>query len=132
VEPKLSELVDEARRARDRSHVPYSDFRMGAAVLTSTGDLVPGAVVENVSLGLAMCAERVAMFSAVARGDGRIEAIALVSERTDGTVTLPCGACLQVARELGDPDLVVVAADLGGQIERRTLRDLAPELPAKS
>ena len=61
--------------------------------------IVPGALVENVSLGLAMCAERAALFATVARGLAPT-AVALVSERTSGELTLPCGACLQVALEL--------------------------------
>ncbi|HSL73715.1 MAG TPA: cytidine deaminase [Ilumatobacteraceae bacterium] len=99
------DLVDAARSCRDRSHVPYSKFRAGAAV--ASGDqVVPGVIVENVSLGLAMCAERVALFSAVAQGLPP-EALALVAPKTSGSQTWPCGACLQVALELAGPDLVV-------------------------
>ena len=98
-------LVDAARACRGRSHVPYSKFRAGAAVLAG-GQIVPGVIVENVSLGLAMCAERVALFSTVAIG-GRPEALALVAPRTSGEQTWPCGACLQVALELAGPDLPV-------------------------
>ena len=109
-----AELVDAARAARDRSYAPYSDFHMGAAVRGDDGTIVPGALVENVSLGLAMCAERAALFGAVARGVGPI-ALALVSKRTSGELTFPCGACLQVALELAGPDLTVIAADLDGR-----------------
>ena len=127
----LQALVDVARSTRDRAHVPYSGFAMGAAARTTTGDEFPGALVENVSLGLAMCAERVAMFSSVAAGGGQVTAVALVAPTTDGELTMPCGACLQVASELGGPDLVVVVADLDGRTERFRLGDLAPHLPAK-
>ncbi|HYF45261.1 MAG TPA: cytidine deaminase, partial [Acidimicrobiales bacterium] len=88
------DLLEVARAARDRAHAPYSGFAMGAAVRAAGGSVHPGALVENVSLGLAMCAERVAMFSAVAAGAGAIEADALFSPPTDGRTTLPCGACL--------------------------------------
>lgn len=125
------DLVDLARTARERAYAPYSDFKMGAAARTATGQVHPGALVENVSLGLAMCAERVAMFSAVAAGESSIVAVALVAPRTDDAVTLPCGACLQVASELGGPDVEIVVADLDGAVERHRLGDLAPRLPSK-
>jgi cytidine deaminase len=106
-----AELVAVARRSRQHAHAPYSRFRAGAAVRTRTGDVVPGVIVENVSLGLAMCAERVALFSTVARGDSPV-AVALVAPRTGDELTWPCGACLQVALELGGPDMPVYAGSL--------------------
>ena len=68
---RLQEIMTLARRARDRAYTPHSGFRMGAAVDTEKGILLPGSLVENISLGLAMCAERVALFSAVAQDTGR-------------------------------------------------------------
>ena len=103
---------------------------MGAAVLTVGGASVTGTLVENVSLGLAMCAERAALFAAVEAGD-RPVALAVVAPRTDGTVTFPCGACLQVALELGGPDTVVVAATTDGTVERSTIGELLPRGPRK-
>lgn len=121
-----------ATSARERAYVPYSKFRMGAAVLMRSGTIVPGALVENVSLGLAMCAERGALFASVARDDAAPPSLlALVAPRTSGRLTWPCGACLQVALELGGPDLTVVASDGDGTIEQRRLGDLAPSLPHK-
>lgn len=119
-------LVEAARACRDRSHVPYSKFRAGAAV--SSGErIVPGVIVENVSLGLAMCAERVALFSAVAQGL-HPEALALVAPKTSGEQTWPCGACLQVALELGGPALPVHvgALDPDAPIASSTVGDLLP------
>jgi cytidine deaminase len=101
---------------------------MGAAVRADDGTIVPGALVENVSLGLAMCAERTALFGAVARGVGPI-ALALVSKRTSGELTFPCGACLQVAMELAGPDLLVIAADPDGGQEAMRLGDLLVRAP---
>ena len=93
---------------------------------------MPGAVVENVSLGLAMCAERVALFAGVALGHGKPSALALVALRTDGALTYPCGACLQVALELGGPDLVVLAAAADSTtFECRTVGELLPHAPRK-
>ncbi len=124
-------MIEVASNARDRAYVPYSGFRMGAAVLTTAETIVPGSLVENVSLGLAMCAERVALFAAVAAGE-RPRALALVSPRTDGTITFPCGACLQVALELGGPDVVVIAVSTDGEREEVVLGDLLPRGPQKS
>lgn len=124
------QLVEAARAARERAYAPYSKFRMGSAVATAEGSTLTGAVVENVSLGLAMCAERVALFSAVAAGE-RPVALALVAPRTDDEVTRPCGACLQVALELGGPELEVVSADLDGASEVHTLSELLPLGPRK-
>jgi cytidine deaminase len=126
-------LVDAARDARARAYVPYSHFAMGAAVETASGAIVAGAVVENVSLGLAMCAERVALFSTVAAADDDPpRRLALVSGRTDGRITSPCGACLQVALELGGEDLEVIAVDPDGQRESARVGDLLPRGPSKS
>lgn len=126
------ELIERARQARERSYVPYSGFRMGAAVRTGDGSMRLGAVVENVSLGLAMCAERIALFASIAAGDARPSGLALVAPRTDGALTYPCGACLQVALELGGPDLTVVVADADGDsVESASVGELLPKGPRK-
>jgi len=105
---------------------------MGAAVVTEGNVVVPGALVENVSLGLAMCAERVALFSVVAQDLGKPEILVLVAPRTSGKLTWPCGACLQVAMELGGPELLVVATDGRGDVARARLQELASRLPFKA
>lgn len=126
----LADVVDAALAARERAYAPYSGFRMGAATLTEQGSIVTGALVENVSLGLAMCAERVALFATVASGD-RPTALVVASPRTSGALTFPCGACLQVALELGGRDLVVVAVDPQGTSEQAVLSKLLPRGPRK-
>ncbi len=123
-----SSLIEHAGRARDRAYAPYSGFTMGAAVQTATGAIIDGALIENVSLGLAMCAERVALFTAATAGE-RPVALALVSKATAGEVTWPCGACLQVALELGGPDLTIHVATPDGPASQATLRDLLPRGP---
>jgi cytidine deaminase len=130
-DPRAEDALKEAQEARERAYAPYSRFKMGAAVVTDRNAVVPGALVENVSLGLAMCAERAALFGVVARALGRPEVLALVSPRTAGELTWPCGACLQVALELGGPDLLVVTSDGGAKPAQARLRDLAGRLPFK-
>lgn len=123
-------LVAAARDCRTNAHVPYSNFRAGAAVHTDSGDVVLGVIVENVSLGLAMCAERVALHSAVALG-ARPLALALVAPRTGQDLTWPCGACLQVALELGGPAMPIYASSVAedAAISESTVADLLPNGP---
>ena len=127
----LTEVIEAALAARGRAYAPYSGFRMGAAALTERGLIVTGALVENVSLGLAMCGERVALFATVASGD-RPTALVVASPRTSGALTFPCGACLQVGLELGGRELVVVAVAPDGTSERTLLGELLPRCPHKS
>jgi cytidine deaminase len=127
----LSDVIEAALEARERAYAPYSGFLMGAAVLTAGGTIITGALVENVSLGLAMCAERVALFATVASGR-RPTALVVASPRTSGALTFPCGACLQVGLELGGRELMVVAVDPDGTSERAVLGDLLPRGPHKA
>lgn len=101
---------------------------MGAAIAARNGETRSGVLVENVSLGLAMCAERVAMFTAVTDGVEPV-VLALCSKRTGDEFTFPCGACLQVALEIGGSDLLVVAVDESGATQRAVLADLLPRGP---
>ncbi len=127
---RTTALLGEARAARERAYVPYSGFAMGAAVRSDQGTLYLGALVENVSLGLAMCSERVALFATATAGE-RPVALALVARRTDGELTFPCGACLQVALELGGPEVEVVVADPSGTVATSTVGALLPNGPRK-
>lgn len=127
----LSEVIEAAIAARQRAYAPYSGFHMGAAVRGDGGTIVTGALVENVSLGLAMCAERVALFATVAAGE-RPTALVVASPRTSGALTFPCGACLQVGLELGGPELTVIAIDPDGTSEHAVLGDLLPRGPHKA
>ncbi len=128
----VDRLVAAARAARSHAYVPYSGFAAGAAVLGGGGEVYGGALVENLVFGLAMCAERVAMFSALAQGEQELVALALAAPSTAGKRTMPCGPCLQVAIELGGPDLAVVSVGPDGD-ERvvTTVDDLAPGLPRR-
>jgi len=126
----IADAAAAAVQARQHAYAPYSDFPMGAAVMTEDGSIVPGVLIENVSLGLAMCAERVALFTSVTQ-QKRPAVLALCSRRTDDNFTFPCGACLQVALELSDQDLTVVAIDPDGAQTHTTLGDLLPKGPKR-
>ena len=126
-------LIAAARRAAEHAYIPYSGFRTGAAVLTEDGAIHVGALVENLVFGAAMCAECVALFSSVASGPAHPTHLALVAPDTAGTLTFPCGPCLQVAVELGGPDLPVTAVPLDGDgaSQTRTVDELAPGIPRR-
>jgi cytidine deaminase len=117
-------LVAAAHEARDRAYAPYSGFQVGAALLTDDGSRFTGANVENASYGLSMCAERTAVFHAVAQGVRRLQAVAVVASNDEPT--WPCGACRQVLYEFG-PDLVLISEGKGGRREERSLGELLPE-----
>lgn len=127
---RVAIAIQHAMDARKQAYAPYSKFRMGASVITDQGEIVRGTLVENVSLGLAMCAERSALFASVANAEGTPSVLALASPKTSGTLTWPCGACLQVALELGGSDLLVAVSD-GKTTETKLLSELAPNMPKK-
>lgn len=127
-EGAMTRAVALAAEARERSYAPYSGFTMGAAIVGTAGEEVQGALVENVSLGLAMCSERVALFTAVVQ-NVTPGVLALCSPRTGSDLTYPCGACLQVALEVAGPDLAIVAVDTEGHREDSTVGRLLPHGP---
>ena len=117
-----SALLKAAVAAAARAYAPYSGFPVGAALLTESGEVITGCNVENASYGLTMCAERVAVFRAVAEGHRKFTAIAL-SVPGGGA---PCGACRQVLNEF-NPDLTVLIGDENGTLHHElTLSDLLP------
>jgi cytidine deaminase len=121
----LAELKRRARDAAAHAYAPYSRFPVGAAVLAADGTMHAGANVENASYGLSICAERAAIFQAVAQGARRIEAIAVYTP-TPAAAT-PCGACRQVIHEFG-PDVLVVCCTDDERAERHyALAELLPE-----
>jgi cytidine deaminase len=117
---KYEKLIAEARAARELAYVPYSRFKVGAALETKDGRVFRGCNVENASYGLCNCAERTAFFSAIAHGyvPGDFAALAVIGD-TDGPIA-PCGACRQVILELGGNDLAVVLANLKGDVMETT------------
>ncbi len=117
-------LLECAREARAAAYTPYSGFAVGAALQAANGQVFRGCNVENVSYGLTVCAERVALFTAVAAGVRDFVALAVVTEAPEPAT--PCGACRQVLYEFA-PDLQVLLANLQGRQKKVRLRELLPE-----
>ena len=118
------QLLQAARSAQLTAYAPYSKFKVGAALRTSGGDVFSGCNVENISFGLTMCAERVAVGSAVQAGEMAFEALALVSDSAEPVV--PCGACRQVLAEFS-PDLRIISSTLAGATAQFELATLLPK-----
>ncbi len=118
-----SKLVDSAFDALKRAYSPYSKFRVGAALMTTNGNIYNGCNVENASYGLTICAERNAVFKMISSGETKIESVAVVSE-SDSIIT-PCGACRQVIREFADDDCRIICAS-PNEVRVFTLYELLP------
>jgi cytidine deaminase len=114
-------LIQEALEVRENAYAPYSTYQVGAALRTKKGNVYTGANVENAAYSVTMCAERAAVFSAIAAGEREFDAL-VVATRNGGT---PCGSCRQVLSEYG-LDIQVLMVDEAGEIKRETtVRDLA-------
>lgn len=98
---QLKKLESEARAASRRAYAPYSKFKVGAAILTKSGHIYAGCNVENASYGLCNCAERTAVFSAIAAGEKKPDLQCVVVYTPTAKATAPCGACRQVIYEFG-------------------------------
>ncbi|MBT2756742.1 cytidine deaminase [Mesobacillus foraminis] len=120
----MKTLIHQAIEARKKAHTPYSNFQVGAAVLTKNKQVFLGCNIENASYGLTNCAERTAIFKAVSEGEKQIEAIAVVGD-TDGPIS-PCGACRQVLAEFCDEHTKVYLTNLKGDTIETTIQDLLP------
>lgn len=122
-----SDLRAAALKAREQAYAPYSNFRVGAALLAKDGRVFSGVNVENVSLGLTMCAERVCIGSAIGEGQKAFAEIAIVAD--SAVPIVPCGACRQVLAEFA-PDLLVTSSTLEGKTAEFRLSALLP-LPSQ-
>ncbi|HET7010639.1 MAG TPA: cytidine deaminase [Anaerolineales bacterium] len=119
---QIGHLVDAAAKARQHAYAPYSKYLVGAAVLAGSGSTYVGANVENAAFPSGMCAERVAVFDAIARGEREIKAVVVVTENGGA----PCGACRQALAEFGlDADVILVDATCNISAQT-TLRELLP------
>ena len=117
-----AKLIQLAVEVRQRAYAPYSNYRVGAAALTSTGRFFTGCNVENASYPNGLCAERVAVFKAVSEGEREFLAIAVVT----GNGGTPCGACRQVLAEFGLDTMVLIADAEGNLKQEARLSELLP------
>ena len=116
-------LLDAALSVRERAHAPFSNFKVGAALLDSDGRIHTGCNVENATYGLTMCAERVAIFKAISEGAREFRRIAVAADAD--SLTPPCGACRQLLWEFCG-DIEVILVNPRGARESLHLKDLFP------
>ena len=128
-EETLNKLIKEALLARKQSYCPYSNFAVGAALITKEGRLYTGANIENASFTPTVCAERVAFFNAVHNGERNFAAIAIVGGKCSEKIKAfcsPCGVCRQIMAEFCAPDFEIILFD-GTDKKSFTLGELLPE-----
>lgn len=121
---EFKELIRIALKAREMAYVPYSNFKVGAAVLTEDENIYSGCNIENASFGATNCAERTAIFKAVSEGHKKIKAIAIVGDTS--SYTYPCGICRQVICEFADGDTPVILAKNESEYIVNTLKEILP------
>lgn len=119
-------LVRAAAQARENAIAPYSNFKVGAALLTQKGEIITGANVESASYGLTCCAERVALFKALTAGEKNFVAMAIVARVKEGPT--PCGACRQLLAEYApDAQLFIADSDSPDSIRIFSVKELLPQ-----
>ena len=121
------ELIELAKKATENSYSPYSKFKVGAALLCKDGSVFIGCNVENASFGATNCAERTAIFSAIANGKRDFSTIAIVGTSNGETIayTPPCGICRQVLSEFCDGDFKIILSN-GKDIKTLTMQEILP------
>ncbi|MGB3259465.1 cytidine deaminase [Paenisporosarcina sp.] len=118
------QVMEESKIARENAYVPYSKFKVGAALLTKEGKVYHGCNIENASFSMTNCAERTAIFKAVSEGIRDFASLAVVAD-TEGPVS-PCGACRQVIAEFCEPNMPVYLINLKGDVQETTVAELLP------
>lgn len=118
------QLMEQSKIARERAYVPYSEFKVGAALLAKDGTVYLGCNIENSGYSMTNCAERTAFFKAISEGVRDFKALAVVAD-TKGPVS-PCGACRQVMSEFCDSDMPVYLTNLNGDVLETTVGELLP------
>ncbi len=128
------ELIQAAIEARERAYAPYSDYLVGAALLTDSGEIYQGCNIENASYGATNCAERTAFFKAVSQGKREFCAIAIVGGKRKSQhgdvfpdMAYPCGICRQVMREFCGPKFRILVGKSAEDYEEYTLEEILPE-----
>lgn len=119
----MEELVEAAKRVRENAFAPYSNFKVGSAVISEDGKIFSGCNVESASFGLTVCAERVAIWKAVSEGETELAGIAVVADTEE--LTPPCGVCRQIIWEFCG-DVPVILANLKGDVEKILISELLP------
>jgi cytidine deaminase len=119
------ELIEAAKKVREKAYAPYSNFKVGAAIKTKSGKIYVGCNVESASYGLTVCAERVAVWKAISEGEKEFEfeTVAVVADTQD--LTPPCGVCRQIIWEFCG-DVPVIFANLKGKTETVKMSELLP------
>ena len=120
----FKELIIEAIKAKETAYAPYSNFKVGSAILTSDGKVYTGCNIENASFGATNCAERTAIFKAVSEGHKSIEAIAVVGDLNN--YTFPCGICRQVINEFAAEDIKIIVAKNENEYLVKTMEEILP------
>jgi cytidine deaminase len=118
--------IDEALLARSRAYTPYSNFKVGAAILLKNGKYIHGANIENASFGLTNCAERSALYSLYSQGYRKEDIVSITVIANDHGPVSPCGACRQVMHELMPKDTKIILANLKGETMETTPDGLLP------
>ena len=122
----MKKILEAATKARENAYVPYSHFKVGAALLLKDGSIITGCNVENASYGLCNCAERTALFTAYASGIKKDDIVAMsICGDTEGPIS-PCGACRQVMSELLAGYTPVYLTNLKGDVKEMTVAELLP------
>lgn len=125
----ITALIESALKAREYAYVPYSDFAVGAALLSASGRIYTGCNVENAAFGPSNCAERTAFFKAVSEGEHKFTAIAIVGGNKQDKpqkIIYPCGVCRQVMTEFCGPQFQIICAKDETEYEIHTLKDMMP------
>ena len=123
LDEEKAKLIESAKIGRDNAYAPYSDFRVGSALMTKSGKIYIGSNIENVVFSITNCAERSALFSAVSNGDREFTALAVIS--SGGNYCMPCGICRQALYEFS-PELTVLCCRDNGEYKEYTLKELLP------
>lgn len=121
---EYKELIDKAIKARENAYVPYSNFKVGAAIVTEDNKIYSGCNIENASYGATNCAERTAIFKAISEGHERIKAIAIIGSEKD--YTYPCGICIQVISEFADGNIDIIIVKNKDEYMVKKLDEIIP------
>ena len=122
----INEAIELAKHYSQKAYAPYSNFRVGAVIVSLSGKVYGGCNIENASYGLTICAERVAIFKALSEGENKFSFMVVYGDTQEKI--FPCGACLQVLSEFCPPDFKIFCINSKNEIEEYMLKDLFPKV----